>query len=510
MKEYLEATCDVSLWTKLTPGEKLLLELKGSSDPTYFWEHPAMGNFPLWPAKKELLTKFFKYEDNFRKYNELIFPAGMRSGKTMTAGLISLTEIYKLLMMKNPQTHYNLTPNTEITTLNVANSRDQAKDTVFRKIKEIVADSPFFMSQEPDLTAYEMKFPKNIKAKALGSALGSAVGRTAKCFVADEIADYDDPQDTYQKLSKATANFAKWGEDVKVMIGSPGFEGDYFLNYYHRAVDEKWPHTLTIWKPSWELNPDTPYEVLVKERMKDPERFDRDFGAQPLSIRENLFNHVLLKQTEKVNRQVRNLFIGEPIFGSRDGFTPALDPSMLKIAPDALDYYMMVDPSIKHDAFGLSIGYLSTSSECKVIGSTVFISPKNEEINTENIKEIFKPILEAFPIKYYIYDVYLHTELRDMVIKYGAQPILHQLNLNDWIFTRNDLYDGRLIVPYSDYLYKEFRQLLVIRNKKADHPPSGSKDQADTIAQFDSFIRRLEEEARLKSDAVPSHFVAQF
>ena len=171
---------------------------------------------------------------------------------------------------------------------------------------------------------------------------------------------------------------------------------------------------------------------------------------------------------------------------------------------------MCVDPSIKHDAFGLSIGYLSTNNEAKIVGSTVFISAKNDEINTQDIMETIKPILEAFPIKYYIYDVYLHTELRDMVIHYGAVPILHQLNVNDWIFTRNDLYDNRLIIPFSDYLYKELRQLLVIRSKKVDHPPSGSKDQADTICQMDSFIRRLEEEGKLISDAVPSHFVAQF
>jgi len=355
-----------------------------------------------------------------------------------------------------------------------------------------------------------MKFPKHVRAKALGSAIGSAVGRTAKCFVADEIADYDDPDETYQKLSKATGNFSKWNEDIKVMIGSPSFSGDYITDYHDRAIKEKWPGTMALWKPTWDLNPNMDKASLEKERLKDPMRFDRDYGAMPVAERENMFNPMLLKKTEERNRQVRNLFFGQPTWGSRDGFTPGLDVSLLKVHPDAMDYYIVVDPSIKHDAFGLSVGYLNTNNEAKIIGSTVFIAPKNEEINTEDIKAIFKPILEALPIKYYIYDVYLHTELRDMVILYGAVPILHQLNLNDWIFTRNDLYDGRLTVPYSDYLYKEFRQLLVIRNKKADHPPSGSKDQADTVAQFDSFIRRLEEEGRLISDAVPSHFVGQF
>jgi len=510
MKEYLDATCEVKLFTDLSVGQKMLLQLKASVDPVYFWSHPALGNYPLWDAKKKILSDFYTYEDNKRKYNELVFPAGMRSGKTATAAFISLTEIYKLSMMANPQEHYKLGPNTEISTLNVANSREQAKDTVFRKIKEFVSNSPYLMSLEPDLTAFQLKFPKNIVAKALGSNLGSAVGRTAKCFVADEIADYDDPDDTYQKLSKATGNFAKWREDIKVMIGSPSFAGDYLMSYYHRAVEEKWPHTLALWKPTWELNPNMDKATMEVERLKDPERWDRDFGAQPVAERENLFNPMLLQKTEEVSQLNRNLFMGEPVQGSRLEFTPAIDTTVLRIAKDAIEYYIVVDPSVKHDAFGLSVGYLSTENVAKVIGSTVFISAKNEEINTKNITEILKTVLEALPIKYYIYDVYLHTDIRDMVIKYGVSPILHQLNLNDWLFTRNDLYDGKLTIPFSKYLYKELRELLIIRNKTVDHPRSGSKDQADTIAQIDSFIRRVEEEGRLKNDGSTTHFVANF
>ncbi len=99
----LEATCDPEVWSDLPPGEKLLLELRSATDPAFFWKHPALGNFPIWDSKVKILNEFYTYVDGVRKYNELIFPAGMRSGKTMTAGLINLTETYKLLMMKDPQ-----------------------------------------------------------------------------------------------------------------------------------------------------------------------------------------------------------------------------------------------------------------------------------------------------------------------------------------------------------------------------------------------------------------------
>jgi len=462
-------------------------------------------------SKREILREFYIYENNRRKYNELIFPAGMRSGKTVTAAMISLTELYKLLMMNNPQEHYELAPNTEISMVNVANSRDQAKDTVFRKVKEIVSNSPYLMSQEPNLTAYEMKFPKNIVCRALGSNLGSAVGRTVKCFTADEIADYDDPEDTYQKLSKSTGNFAKWNENIKVMIGSPSFEGDYLMSSYKRATEEKWPSTLALWKPTWDLNPNMDKATLDVERMKDPIRFDRDFGAMPMSARESLFNLTILKdQVEPRSKILRNLFMGEPVSGSRQGFTPLVDKSMLIIPKDSIEFIIGTDPSVLHDAFGLSVGYISSNQQTKVIGSTIFKSAKNEEINTEDIKSVLKPIFEYLQPRYYIFDAYLHSELQAMASSHGCLPFQHNLNLNDWIFTRNDLYDGTAVCPFSEYLFKEFRQLFVEKNKRVDHPRSGSKDQADSIAQIISFARRKQEEERLNNNGVVTNFVATF
>lgn len=504
-------TCEPEAWSDLPPGEKMLLELRASTDPSFFWTHPALGNFPIWDSKKKILDQFYTYDKKgVRKYNEFVFPAGMRSGKTMTAGIINLTETYKLLMMKDPQKFYRLSPGTEISTANIANSRDQAKDTVFKKVEELVANSPYFMSQNPDHTAYQIKFPKGISTKALGSALGSAVGRTLKCFVADEIADYDDPEDTYMKLSKSTANFAKWNENIKVMIGSPGLEGDYFMGYYHRAVKEKWPATMTLWLPTWDLNPEMDKATLEKERMKDPVRFDRDFGAQPMVSKENLFNALLLAHASTPNKLLRNMFIGQPAKDSREGFMPELDFTMLTPPEDALDYYVTSDPAIKHDAFGLSVGYKSINNQWKIVGSTILKAPNSEELHTQDIADILKPIFEQLPVRYYIYDIYLHSDLQVLAARHGINNVQHTLDLNDWIFTRNDLYNDVLQVPYSDYLWKEFRELSVLNGKKVDHPRSGSKDQADSVAQFSSFMRRLEEEERLKSNASVSHYIGRF
>ena len=515
-KSYLDATCDINAWSDLPDHEKLLLELRAVADPVFFWNSPLMGNYPLFPSKVEIFNNFYKYENNRRIKSEFVWVAGMRGGKTKGAAMFSLTEIFKLNMMKNPQEYYKLAPNTEISVLNVANSRDQAKDTVFRAIEEIVSNSPYFMAQNPDLTAFQMKFPKNISAKALGSNLGSNVGRTTKCFVADEIADYDYPEDTFQKLSKSTGNFAKWNENIRVMISSPGLEGDYIVRYYNRAKkgleekDNTWKNTMIDWRPTWELNPEMDKSVLEAERLKDPIRFDRDYGAMPVKAIESLFNPMLLKQAGDRCQQYQNLFIGQPLEGSREGFLPDIDYTRLVASPDATDYFVTADPAVKNDAFGLAVGYLSIDNEAKCIGSTIIKSAKGEEIQTEDIKNLLKPIFEELRPKNYIYDVYLHSELLSVAQRHGVAPIQHNLNLNDWIFVRNDLYNGVLNIPYNEYLWKEFRELTIIKDKKVDHPRSGSKDQADAVAQFDSFIRRQQEEQRLNTNPAITHYIGQF
>ena len=509
MKSYLEVNCDPDDWLRLPEGEKLIHKLRSSVDPVYFWNHPKLGNFPLFQSKIDIFKEFYAYNDVDRRINnELIFSGGMRSGKTAMAGLISLTETYKLLMMKNPQEHYKLIAGTEIFNINVANALEQAKDTVFRKVKEIVSNSPYFVSQDPYLTATALKFPKSITFKALGSNLGSNVGRTVKCFVADEIATYDDPEGVYDKLSRSTSNFESWNENIKVMIGSPTDPADILMTRIQRAREEKWPNTVTVWRPTWELNPNIPYNE--EERARNPIAYDRDMGANPTAIKESLFNPTLLKAIEKLSKTHSNLFLGLPDYRDKWNFTPTIDFSKLKAPLDYVEGVITLDPSIKHDAFGLSVQYLSTEDIVKTIGSTIFTAPRGDEIKTETIADIIRPICKVLPISTLIFDIYMHSQLHDVVTDYGISVEQHNLDMSDWIFTRNDLYDGKAEIPYSEYLFKELRELLVVKAKKVDHPRMGSKDQADSIAQGISFFRRRQEEARLKSQGSITNLVASF
>lgn len=505
----LEYNVEPSIWNDIPQGEKFLLELQAANNPVFFWNHPKMGNFPLFESKIDIMNQLYSFgEDGLREMSELIFASGMRGGKTAMAGLTSLTETYRLLMMKDPQQFYKLAPSTEIFNINTANSLDQAKDTVFRKVKEIVSNSPYFAAQEPYLTATSMKFPKHITFRALGSNLGSNVGRTVKSFVADEIDDYDDPEETYDKLSKSTQNFEAWNENVRVMIGSPGDPGGFLLTRLERARAEKWKRTITVWKATWDLNPNIEHDEEARRR--NPIAYDRDFGANPTSKRENLFNFVKLQDIQKASEPRTNLFMGQPDWRDKWNFTPTLDYSLLKVAPDANYYILGLDPSVKNDGFGISLGYLSTDDKVKIVGSTILTAARGDEIKTADAEALITPICKVLPIKMMVFDIYMHSQLHDIARDNGANVYQHNLDLGDWIMTRNDLYDGQAEVPYSEFLFKEYRELMVLNGKKVDHPRSGSKDQADSTGQVISYIRREQEEARLKSNQVTSNYVIRF
>jgi hypothetical protein len=514
----LDVTCDISLYEKLSPGERLLKKLKWSTDVVAFLEDPEGVGMTLWESQKEILRSFFVFDENGRRIkSELVFVSGMRGGKTTIAACITLYEIARLQFLDNPQTHYGIAKNSEIMCINVAPNETQALDTVFRRAKELIMDSPFFMSLQPSATYNTIRFPKYITLKALGSSTGGNVGRTIKSFVADEVSSFQDnsmrngPKEVYFKLSKSTGTFSKWNENVRVAISSPQYKGDFITTLHAQAVEEKWDWCVPIWKATWDLNPNMDKETLAAERKRDPISFDRDFGANPSLEQEAFFNPAILEDIEKRSMLV-NLFIGEPDPKSRDAFIPIIDEARLdlRLYADYQDWFIAADPAIKNDAFGLSIGYLGNDDVIHVVGSTVFKAAKGEEINTNDVADILRRLVQAFPVSVYIYDIYIHNTLLDLVRLHSVRTEHHILNVNDWVIARNDLYQDRASVVRSKYLFKEFNELLLIKNQKVDHPRSGSKDMADTAAQVISFVRRDQEEARLSTNGVQTFHMGRF
>lgn len=522
MQTKLEPTCQTSHWSDLPLTEQFTLQLEASIDPVFFWEHPALGNMQLWDSQKELLRRMYVLDPETQKRlkSELIFVSGRRGGKTTMAALIALYEIARLLFMKNPQIHYRLSPNSEIFCINVAPSEQQALDTVFKRAKEFLSNSPWFMCQEPYFTYNTVRFSKNITFKALGSNVSSGVGRTVKCFVADEVSSFTDserrsPEEIYFKLGNSTSSFKPWNEDIRIAISSIAGPGDFITDLHKQAKKEEWKWAVLSWKKTWELNPELSLEVLAEERKRNPDIFDRDYGAEEGEAIKAFFTPVVIDKIKKLSSKRLNIFFPDPPNDKHErkyGYNPTLDYNRLdiKLYPNATDFFVATDPAMKNDAFGLTVGYIDTDGNIVIIGTTVFIAPKGEEIDVEDVKGIIKPIFESFPVTFYLFDIYFHMELQTMARQFSITPIKHILNLNDWIVLRNELFEGTTLLPDSEYSTRELQELQLIRGAKVDHPSSGSKDCADSICQAVSYIRRDQEESRLENTAVTTLYAATY
>ena len=494
MKKEFPPSCDVTVWKKLSPAEKSALLLRASYDPVFFWCHPALGNCEPWPAQKEILTNFYKVDENGRRIkSDLMMLAGRRSGKTTLTSLISGYEVFRLFMYENPQKHYKIAPNSEIQIINVAPKREQAIETIFGRTCELIRNSPWFMSQKLDYVNTSLRFPeKNIVIQPFGSNSQTGVGRTAKAFLADEVSYFTDTEngrsakDVYNELSKSTATFLPFNEGVNVAISSLRFDGDFLTSRYYQMQEspEGWENVLAIWKPTWELNPDLTEKVLASEKLKDPEEYARQYGAEPGMALKNFFEENLINYILKNNKDNPNIFDKEGIFTME-----------LKSAPDASYYIIATDPAAKNDTFGLSVGYVTQDNRLVIVGTTSFSAKKGELIDTEKIRKCIRPILEKFFVKYYIFDIYMHSDLVTLVQEYGVEPFQHTLTRADWLRLKDDLRDDppSTKLAYFDQMFTELTQLVDIKEKKIDHPPKGSKDAIDTVCQITSYIRRNQE-----------------
>jgi len=261
---------------------KLSSELKAYRDPVYFCE--SILHIDPYPMQKEILTKFYCTPN--RVYTHMILVCGMRSGKTQLGAMATTYELFKLIMLGNPQAYYNLPPGQPIYILHVANSRDQAKDTIFAQTAGLLENAEWFVEHGMIERTNEFQFPEyNLFLRAEHSNSASLAGRTAKMVVLDETARFKDNQGkfsgemVYFTVSRAVKTF---GQEGKVFsVSSPIYDDDFQMRLYRKGLKLK--SFLCYQKPTWDMNPRFTFEALKHEFDLNPETAWRDYGAKPPS-----------------------------------------------------------------------------------------------------------------------------------------------------------------------------------------------------------------------------------
>lgn len=273
------------------------------------------------PYNKQLLIDIFdNWEnwdqfENLGKYEEVLYIAGIGSGKSYISSMAIVYIIYRLLCLKNPQEYFHFAKGTKIAFINISKSFNQAKDIVFGEIKNRLDNNKWFQTFYPPDPRIKSKIrlPKNLFILPLGSNEEAPLGYNIFGAVIDEASfhtltkEKDYAEESYNQIKKRIrSRFFSKGK--LFIITSPRYVYDFAEKKFTESEDN--PKVFRRRAALWEVMPPETFSgekfdlgnylpnmsgIMVPVEYEDefrqnPELAMRDYGAQPSMAIQGFFN----------------------------------------------------------------------------------------------------------------------------------------------------------------------------------------------------------------------------
>ncbi len=333
----------------------------------------------LWPEQEKALVSFYESGKI-----EFLMVCGKKSGKSFMAAVISLYEIYKLLLIENPQQHYGLLENSPIYSLNTCVSKGQAENILLEYVKSMVKGSEFMSMYLVDnaFTASEVEFKKNLRILAQSSNSVSSLGYTCIITLFDELAWFRDTTGNFSGKAVYDAlkpNIKPIGKDGKsIILSSPGDKKGVFYKIY--TDTSKYDTTFLLHAPTWVMNPSISREDLNDDFDKDPQKSAMDWGAEFIDTLGVALN------TQKIDEAVQH---------------DNLDVS--RTTGKDFDYIIALDPALRSDRFALALGHMEDDETIIDYVRTWGGTPTNPVI-IEEVEDFVRMICKNFRVVLIVLD----------------------------------------------------------------------------------------------------------
>jgi hypothetical protein len=430
------------------------------------------------------------------RFSELTLVLGRRASKTALAAIIAVYEAYKVLVLNNgdPYTFYKIPKEKEIAIINVATARDQAH-RLFAEIRVHIRRSPFFANRIDTSTAEIIRLFTDLDLKNRrenttninihGSIIvycghsnpDSLRGWAAICIVFDELAFYDEStkisgREFYEALAPSVAQFAEFGDGIKVEISSPGPKTGIFYELWKLSLSSvpEADSMLSFRMPTWLFNPLYNYEnpELASARARDKAKFDVEYGAEwpEGGLFGFYFPDDLIKEAIEL--------------GQKNGVIEEFEPSY------AGEYFFHVDPALTNNNYALVgvrkeayydpngliqpriiLAFVKVWSP--VPGAGLNILEIDQEIGQICLK--FRPIIVG-------YDQYNSAGSMALLRHKGVNLIQHAFNRGYKMRIYQNLKD--LMIKKALYLYEDSYLVPELRHLKYRPTPRGISIGADT------------------------------
>lgn len=337
------------------------------------------------PNQELILDTFY---DPSKYYRELLLACGRKGFKSLASSCLLLYEVYKMMVLINdPNEYYGLPSKKKIMFQLLAANREQAQGISFDYIRSLASSSPYLNDKIKNATNDSLEFAKNLVIQVYNSSARGVRGQSSAVVIFDEIAWWIDNRgnlsgdEIYYAVMpnlKILKHEGQSADSKSILISSPSGRSGIFYELFrtgnHELTIEKTqeagsePWRCVFQMPTWSLNPknqflcktcptnekleddslsDDSRKTLMKtcqvcssndlriDYLKNPERFDQEFGARFVDT----ISPAVCR--EKIEQCVVDGFGVDPFGKDKD------TPRMLSL-----------DPSLTGDAYGLVMGHL--------------------------------------------------------------------------------------------------------------------------------------------------------
>ena len=458
-------------------------------------------------AVRETITELFNPDRNYR---EAALIWGIGAGKSFLTSIANAYIAYRTLCLRDPQDYYGLAQGSSIAIVNFSVTANQAKKVVFGEIAARIDNAPCFQESgfKRDQTIQsELRWPaSNLIIFPGNSQATSAIGYNVLSAVVDEAAflpdvedslrvagergnyRYDAAEELYNAVAKRILSRGNWRwrrDSLFCMISSPRYVDDFLERKAAEAQGAASIYTSRL--PTWEgaqrgslSGPTFPDavcgEVPVEYRdqfTRNPEKARRDLGARPSEAVGGFFSDPS-KIASMANPHHRSPFL-------EDG---SLSPSFHGRHRGPLCVH--VDLGLKRDACGIAGAYQDGHRIVLAFVKRILPADHGGEIDFAEVRQFILDLRDrhGWALACVSYDGWQSVESRQLLEKAGV--ITREISV-DRTTAAYDTFKELLLGGRLDYyddpdLRNELTRLELIKGRKVDHPPGGSKDVADAAA----------------------------
>ncbi len=447
----------------------------------------------VYPEVLRTVTEIFE-----NHYTEAVLCWGIGGGKSFLSSLAITYMVHRALCLRDPQSYYGLAPGTTIAFMNMAPTALQAQRIVFNEIRNRVQHSPWFQSEFANVQVLrsELRFPKDIvvvpgcsaETFPLGYNLLGAVVDEAAWFIEVTDGHRDYAEEIYHALQRRIrSRFLDRG--LLILISSPRHTEDFMERKIREAQTN--PRIYASRQAVWEVKPPGTYcgETFQYQDLEVPVEYQQEFKRNP----QRALRDLAARPTEAL----------EAFFTDPEAIEAACNPDMrcpldemgrwhkwFK-ATDQLPRYVHIDLGIKHDACGIAMAYCRPSAanpdEPEVVVELAWRlqAPEGGEVDLSQVRQLALDLRRrGFNIAQVSYDGFQSVDSRQILQRQGFRTKLVSVDRDMSAYqTLKELINcGRLRMYRYEPLLKELRSLEIVRGRKVDHPPHGSKDVADAVA----------------------------